>query len=115
MFKVAADDPAAMSVAKAASDFWHIISILLDILPLSDPAAFLEDPQTMNITGSGIRYRNWTAIGAELLVTGGVVVRDGDAEFELRLFDTVKEKMLVGKRYRGSADRLPPGGPAVLQ
>ena len=58
----------------------------------------------MNITGSGIRYRNWTAIGAELLITGGVVVRNGDAEFELRLFDTVKEKMLVGKRYRGSTD-----------
>jgi TolB protein len=58
----------------------------------------------MNLTGSGIRYRNWTAIGAELLVTGSVVVRDGDVEFELRLFDTVKEKMLVGKRYRGSAD-----------
>jgi TolB protein len=37
-------------------------------------------------------------------VTGGVVVRDGDVEFELRLFDTVKEKMLVGKRYRGSAE-----------
>jgi hypothetical protein len=30
----------------------------------------------MNLTGSGIRYRNWTAIGAELLVTGSVVVRE---------------------------------------
>ncbi|MGA6924984.1 MAG: DPP IV N-terminal domain-containing protein, partial [Desulfosarcina sp.] len=39
-----------------------------------------------------------------LLITGGVAVRDGNAEFELRLFDTVKQKLLVGKRYRGSVD-----------
>jgi TolB protein len=83
---------------------WHIILISQGILPSVIRRPFLEDPQTMNLTGSGIRYRNWTVIGAELLVTGSVVVRDGDVEFELRLFDTVKEKMLVGKRYRGSAD-----------
>ena len=55
---------------------------------ISDPDAFLEDPQTMNITGAGIRYRNWTVIGAEMLVTGGVEIRGGEAQFELRLFDT---------------------------
>jgi TolB protein len=104
MFKVAADDPAAMSVAKAASELLAYYLNFTGYFTINDPAAFLEDPQAMNITGSGIRYRNWTAIGAELLVTGGVVVRDGDVEFELRLFDTVKEKMLVGKRYRGSAE-----------
>ena len=104
VFKAADLDPAAMDAARATVD---LISYYLDFtgyFTISDPGAFLEDPQTMNITGSGIRYRNWTAIGAELLITGGVVVRDGDAEFELRLFDTVKEKMLVGKRYRGSTD-----------
>ncbi len=70
---------------------------------VSDPDTFLEDPQTMDITGAGIRYRNWTAIGAELLITGSVAVRDGNAEFDLRLFDTVKAQMMVGKRYRGRA------------
>jgi TolB protein len=105
MFKASAQDPAAMAVARAASAAaWNIILDFTGYFTFSDPAAFLEDPQTMNLTGSGIRYRNWTVIGAELLVTGSVVIRDGDAEFELRLFDTVKEKMLVGKRYRGSAD-----------
>jgi hypothetical protein len=104
MFKASAQDPAAMSAAKAASERLAYYLNFTGYFTISDPAAFLEDPQTMNLTGSGIRYRNWTVIGAELLVTGSVVVRDGDAEFELRLFDTVKEKMLVGKRYRGSAD-----------
>ena len=104
VFQAADLDPAAMDAAASTTG---LLSYYLDFtgyFTISDSGAFLEDPQTMNITGSGIRYRNWTVIGAELLITGSVVVRDGDAEFELRLFDTVKEKMLVGKRYRGSAD-----------
>ncbi|WP_372678224.1 Tol-Pal system beta propeller repeat protein TolB [Desulfosarcina sp.] len=101
-FKAAAEDPTAMEAAKAASALLEYYLDFTGYFSISDPGAFLEDPQTMDISGAGIRYRNWTAIGAELLVTGVVVMRDGDAEFELRLFDTVKEKMLVGKRYRGS-------------
>ncbi|BBO81656.1 protein TolB [Desulfosarcina ovata subsp. sediminis] len=103
-FQTDGQDSTAAPVARQAS---QLISYYLDFtgyFTISDPGAFLENPQTMNITGSGIRYRNWTAIGAELLVTGKVVVSDGDAEFELRLFDTVKEKMLLGKRYRGAID-----------
>ena len=104
MFKAAAQDPSAMEAAKAASALLEYYLDFTGYFSISDPAAFLEDPQTMDISGAGIGYRNWTAIGAELLVTGGVVIRDGNAEFELRLFDTVKEKRLVGKRYRGSPD-----------
>jgi TolB protein len=92
MFKASAQDPVAVSVARAASERLAYYLNFTGYFTISDPAAFLEDPQTMNITGSGIRYRNWTVIGAELLVTGSVVVRDGDVEFELRLFDTVKQR-----------------------
>ena len=104
IFKAAAQDPAAMAVAKAASERLAYYLDFTGYFTLSDPGAFLEDPQKMDIAGPGIRYRNWTAMGAELLVTGGVVTREGNTEFELRLFDTVKEKLLVGKRYRGGSD-----------
>jgi TolB protein len=104
VFKAPAHDPKAVAVAKAASDQLAYYLEFSGYFTLSDPGAFLENPQTMNITGSDIRYRNWTTIGAEMLITGGVVIRGGDAEFELRLFDTVKQKMLVGKRYRGSPE-----------
>jgi TolB protein len=103
-FKASASDPTAMSAAKATSERLAYYFEFTGYFSISDPGAFLEDPQTMNVTGSGLRYRNWTAIGAEMLVTGSVVMRDNNAEFELRLFDTIKEKMVVGKRYRGSAD-----------
>jgi TolB protein len=102
VFQAAAHDPAASAAAKATADLLGDYLEFSGYFTLSDPGAFLEDPQTMNITGSGIRYRNWTAIGAEMLITGGVAIQNGDAQFELRLFDTVKQKMLVGKRYRGS-------------
>lgn len=103
VFQAAAHDPTAMAAAKAASEHLAYYLDFTGYFTLSDPGAFLEDPQKMDVGGSAIRYRNWTAIGAELLVTGGVLIRDGAAEFELRLFDTVKQKMLVGKRYRGGA------------
>jgi TolB protein len=104
MFKTALQDPETMTAAKAVSEHLAYYLNFTGYFALSDPGAFLEDPRKMDITGAGIRYRNWTAIGAELLITGGLVIRDGEAEFELRLFDTVKEKMLVGKRYRGGVD-----------
>jgi TolB protein len=103
-FQAAADDAAAVAAAKATTKLMADYLTFTDYFTLSDPAAFLEDPQKMDVTGAAIHYRNWTAIGADLLVTGKVAVKDGSAIFDLRLFDTIKQKMLVGKRYIGSAD-----------
>ncbi len=48
-----------------------------------------------------INFRNWTAIGAELLITGAYAMHDGIWKWSLRLFDTFKENLIVGKRYKG--------------
>jgi len=66
-----------------------------------DRQAFLMDPKNPDIIASHINFRNWASIGAELLITGGVLVKDGLMETELRLFDTIKEKLIIGKRYKG--------------
>jgi TolB protein len=63
--------------------------------------AFLEDLQKTGITGSSLNFKNWTAIGAELLVTGGIHVQDKLVVVELRLFDTFSGRLLVGKKYKG--------------
>ncbi len=68
---------------------------------LIDPAAYLEDPKTSGLTARSINFRNWTIIGAELLITGGVAQTGEAVEMELRLFDTVKGRSVIGKRYRG--------------
>lgn len=64
-----------------------------------DPVAYLVDPQQMGITGAQIDFRAWTGIGSELLITGLTSLEEGVFEAELRLFDTVKQQLLVGKRY----------------
>ena len=60
-----------------------------------DRQAFLMDPKNPDILATHINFRNWTAIGAELLITGGILVKDGLMETELRLFDTIKGKLII--------------------
>jgi TolB protein len=69
-----------------------------------DRQAFLMDSKNPDILAVNINFRNWTAIGAELLITGGLQVKDGAMETELRLFDTIKGELVVGKRYKGGTD-----------
>ncbi|MDM8525342.1 Tol-Pal system beta propeller repeat protein TolB [Desulfococcaceae bacterium HSG8] len=71
-----------------------------------DRGSFLEDPEKLDITGSAINFRNWTGVGAELLITGGFWIKDNVIEMELRLFDTFEGKMLIGKKYKGWPDDL---------
>jgi len=71
---------------------------------LMDRGAFLYDPKTSGITQAEINFANWTTIGSELLITGGVTIDATNLTLELRLFDTVKATLLLGKRYSGQLD-----------
>lgn len=68
---------------------------------LLDPGSFLEDPQKTGLTRDLIKFENWTAIGAELLINGGISYKDGILKIELRLFDTFGRRLIIGKRYAG--------------
>ena len=71
-----------------------------------DRGAYLIDPNQPTIKAKEINFYNWTAIGAELLVTGGLAEKGDSVDLELRLFDTFSGKRLVGKRYRGKTADL---------
>ena len=60
----------------------------------------MEDPHQSGITASKIKFHNWTSIGAELLITGIILKNADRLEMELRLYDTFKCKLIVGKRYK---------------
>ncbi|HKK91544.1 MAG TPA: Tol-Pal system beta propeller repeat protein TolB [Desulfobacteraceae bacterium] len=77
-----------------ALDFTGYIQVM-------DPKAFLASPAETGIAGPDIAFKAWTSIGAELLITGGVVLQQESLRLKLRLFDTFKEKLLVGKVYTG--------------
>lgn len=82
----------SVEILSSALNFTGYIKIM-------DSAAFLDNPAKRGITGADIAYKNWTTIGSELLITGGVVENNGNIRLELRLFDTFKETLLVGKAY----------------
>jgi TolB protein len=63
---------------------------------------FLFDPQKDGVATEEINFGNWTMIGAELLITGNLVLEGETIQMDLRLFDTFKGSMLLGKRYKGT-------------
>jgi TolB protein len=66
-----------------------------------DRVSFLEDPQEAGLIQHTINFKNWTDIGAELLIKGGFQYKGGVLEVELRLFDTFGSRLVVGRRYTG--------------
>jgi TolB protein len=70
---------------------------------LLDRKAFLEDPKRAGITAEGIRFEDWTVIGAEYLVKGGFQTDGRELVAEFRLFDVVRGELVVGKRYAGKS------------
>ena len=68
-----------------------------------DKNAYLESPHKSGITATNINFRNWTVIGAELLITAGILTKENNIKMEFRLYDTFKMKFLVGKQYEGKS------------
>jgi TolB protein len=88
---------------KAAAEAIGLIEQSLEFtgyFKIIDPGAFLVDSHNPAIIRPNIEFANWTGIGAELLITGGFHVKNGLVEVELRLFDTFKQRLVVGKKYR---------------
>lgn len=89
----------AEQILKAGLDFTGYLKIM-------DPTAFLSNPAESGIQLGQINFKDWTGIGAELLVTGGVEELDGQVKLQLRLMDSFNTKLLVGKIYSGPAIQI---------
>ena len=68
-----------------------------------EKAAFLSD-DARAFTADQIRFRDWSTIGADLLVKGGYSVVGQSVEVELRLFDVFRARQVLGKRILGRTD-----------
>jgi TolB protein len=69
-----------------------------------DKGAFLGD-QEEGLTPDSIHFRNWSVIGAELLIKGGYTCIGSRLEVEIRLYDVFLGRQLVGKRALGDISR----------
>ncbi len=99
-FKKISTGDDATQLSRTLSDLLASTLDFTGYFKIMDREAFLVDPQS-NAGFANVNFHDWTSVGAELLVTGGVLVKDNLVEIELRLYDTFKEKLLVGKRYKG--------------
>lgn len=66
-----------------------------------DSRGFLENPQTMGVTLNQIKLDDWRQLGAEFLVRGVYQVQGSSLRLEMRLFDVVAGRMVIGKIYEG--------------
>lgn len=66
--------------------------------------AFLEDQKQIGSAAEGIRFADWTAIGAEYLVKGSYLHSGKDLITEFRLFDVIKGEVITAKRYTGTIE-----------
>lgn len=73
---------------------------------LDDTSSYLEKPKSCDLSKGSFDFRNWSLIGAELLIKAGYSLSGDKLIVECRLYDTLAGKMVVGKRYRGRARNI---------
>jgi TolB protein len=73
---------------------------------LDDLSTYLEKPRRCCLAPGTFDFRNWSLIGAELLLKCGYSATGDRLVTEFRLYDTMAGKMIVGKRYRGRRRNL---------
>jgi TolB protein len=81
----------------------EVISNDLDLSGYFNPMdkdAFLEK-KGAPLTLEGIRFKDWTVIGADLLLKGGYICIGRSLEVEVRLFDVFQGRQIFGMRALG--------------
>jgi len=87
---------------KLATELPAVIASDLDLSGFFSPmdkASFIDEVSPL--TREDIRFKNWSVIGAELLLTGGYTCIGTSVEVEIRLFDVFLGKQILGKRVLG--------------
>jgi TolB protein len=67
-----------------------------------DKEAFLEEDDDSRVRET-IRFKNWSAIGADLLLRGGYTAIGRSVEVEVRLYDVFWGRQVLGRRALGKA------------
>jgi len=106
VFKDISDRSVEKDISIKASDLMAESLAFTGYFKMIDRGAYLADVKQEGVSVSDVNFSNWTSIGAELLITGGVTAQGNVMQMEFRLFDTFKSELLFGKRYKGRHDDL---------
>lgn len=75
-----------------------------DLFDVIEKEAYIEDPSTSDLKAKNIKFSDWRVIGAEILIKGSIKVIGDTLAVEMRLYDTVKERLITGTRYIGKTN-----------
>lgn len=70
--------------------------------PIEKQAFLAENDSSQSL--EDVRFKDWSVIGAELLLKGGYTCIGQSLEVEVRLYDVFTGRQLLGKRFLGKQD-----------
>ncbi|MFA5700684.1 MAG: Tol-Pal system beta propeller repeat protein TolB [Desulfuromonas sp.] len=68
--------------------------------------SYLDDASRLALTSAEVNFPQWKLLGADLLLKGAYVIKDGHLELKLRLFDINRRRLLTGHNYKGNRDDI---------
>ncbi len=75
------------------------------VFKVLDNDAFLEEPEKAGFDMDEIGFKDWRMIGADALVEGRFRFIENRLVVEVRLFDSVRQTIIMSKRFIGNPDR----------
>ncbi|MDY0040499.1 MAG: Tol-Pal system beta propeller repeat protein TolB [Desulforhabdus sp.] len=96
-YQVAGQPQLAREMAQTLSDDLDYSGVFRSL----DPRGFLQSPQEIGIAQNEINFMEWRRLGAEFLARGAYLVQGSSVKLEMRLFDVVANRMVIGKVYEG--------------
>jgi TolB protein len=69
-----------------------------------DRSSFIEGPEA-GITRENIQFKDWSLIGADLLLKGGYESIGNQLKMVVRMFDVLSTKQLYGKQFVGTIEQ----------
>ncbi|MDY0190774.1 MAG: Tol-Pal system beta propeller repeat protein TolB [Desulfuromonas sp.] len=98
--------PTAASDKHLADTIYNVLHSDLDLTGLFDfvsEQAFLDDATRITPNSVDVNFPQWRMLGAQLLLKGSYTLNGTQLELQLRLFDVVARRLLVGHNYRGQS------------
>lgn len=98
--------PLATNDRQLADTIHNILHSDLDLTGLFDfvsEKAFLDDAGHITPNSVDVNFPQWRLLGTQLLFKGSYQLNGTQLELQLRLFDVVSRRLLVGHNYRGQS------------
>ena len=94
------------SVAKQIAGIIRHDLFLSGYFLVLDPSIYRYHARKEGVLPDEINYKYWSGIEIQALVKGEITKKKNEFTIELRLYDPIISKMLIGKRYTGTKNDL---------